>query len=170
MFIAPKLANFIVAPVDAEPDTRTPADFVCNGENDTEQLEAALNKLPSKGGKIYITEGTLNLTRQVTRDIDNVTIEGGGAATRINFNGSTPVISAGSRAGWSLINFDTDAGGVDVDSATESVANYWKEKVRITAAAPGEIMSNPPSGSHRIKNIFVTADGKLQIDYEEEPV
>ncbi len=50
------------------------------------------------------------------------------------------------------------------------MANYWKEKVRITSAAPGEITSNPPAGGRRIKNIFVTADGKLQIDYEEEPV
>jgi hypothetical protein len=30
-------------------------------------------------------------------------------------------------------------------------------------------LSQPPPGGKRVKKIFVTDDGKLQIDYEDEP-
>lgn len=67
------------------------------------------------------------MTAQLARAIDNVTIEGAGRGTRLNFDGSTAVISAGSQAGWCLAGFDADAGGVDVSSATQFSVNIWKD-------------------------------------------
>lgn len=38
---------------------------------------------------------------------------------------------------------------------------------KIAASAGGGISSNPPEAGRQVKNIFVTPEGKLQIDYED---
>jgi len=104
----------------------------CNGAGanprhyDDVEVQAALDNLPAEGGTLYL-EGTLTFSSTVSRAIDNVTILGQGLTTRINFDGANPVFSAGSQDGWVFRDFDTDAGGVDVASATNSAVEFWKD-------------------------------------------
>lgn len=35
---------------------------------------------------------------------------------------------------------------------------------------PGDIMSNPPSGCRKVKNIYVNQTGKLIVEYDNTPV
>ena len=165
MFFPSKTATLLVASADAE-DQRTYADFVCDGIDDHIELQAALDQLRITGGKIYLTEGEYNLGAPLTRQIDNVMIEGAGRATRLNYNGGDAVISAGQQAGWNLIDFDTD-GGVDISSATESVANYWQNKIRRTTIAENKINSNPLGNGLKISNIYVDEDRKLKVEYDD---
>jgi len=116
-----KSATWVVAAVDATHRMRMMADLRCDGPGsppappgDDAELQWALDALPATGGKIFLTEGTFTLFNQLSRAIDNVTIQGCGRGTRINFDGATPVISAGGQSGWLVLDLDTDAGGVDV--------------------------------------------------------
>lgn len=85
------------------------------------QIQHALNNLSVGGGKIeLIGSGSYALTAQVLRAIDNVQVFGNGVASRIELDGVTAVISAGVQDGWILRDFDTDAGLVDIASATNS--------------------------------------------------
>jgi len=99
----------------------------CKGQSqvdshfDDVEIQAALDSLPTTGGTVYLSAGTFTLAKQIARAIDNVTFRGEGPATTINFNGSTPVISAGSQNGWRLENFNTDAG--DVTGTTVTIAS-----------------------------------------------
>ena len=86
------------------------ADFRADGTADDVEIQAALDALPSSGGKIVLSEGTFTLTSAISRAIDDVTIEGQGASTILNLDASTAVISAGSQAGWLIRDIQTDAG------------------------------------------------------------
>lgn len=58
-------------------------DYQCNGTNDTEMFQAAINSLPSSGGKITILEGTYTITSPLSVS-KSVVFEGMGAGTVIN--------------------------------------------------------------------------------------
>lgn len=86
-------------------------------------LQQALTALPAAGGEIQVGADTFALAAQVARAIDNVKIACSGLATRFTLNGVTPVISAGVQDGWILKDFDTDAGGVDIQFSTHSTVH-----------------------------------------------
>ncbi|KKL56545.1 hypothetical protein LCGC14_2244340, partial [marine sediment metagenome] len=54
----------------------------------------------------------------VLRAIDNVTIYGTGEGTLFNYNGAAAIFDAGTQDGWVFGDFATDAGGLDVATAT----------------------------------------------------
>ena len=95
------------------------ADYVSNGVQDDVQLQAALDALPSIGGKLVVLAGAYNFTATVSRAIDNVTIEGVGLATSFSYNGSSSIFSAGSQSNWVFRDFATDAGGINVATAID---------------------------------------------------
>ena len=125
-----------VAANDAPMMQKVIAEFICDGVDDNVEIQAAVDALPSGGGKVLLSEGTFNLSAQITRAIDNVSIVGFGRATRLNLDGSTPIATPGTQSGWCLDEFDTDAGGVSIGSGGASVARHWQEGVRTTKVPP----------------------------------
>lgn len=99
-------------------------DYTCDGVADNVQFQAALNALPSTGGRLCILTGNYQFAATVSRAIDNVIIEGVGNSAYIAYNGASAVFSAGSQDGWAFRDFSTDAGGVTVTSATNWVMNH----------------------------------------------
>ena len=84
-------------------------------------VQDALDALPADGGKLICREGVFTAdAAQIARAIDNVTIIGQGLNTRLELDGVTPVISAGTQDGWILADFDVDAGLVEIQFATNS--------------------------------------------------
>jgi len=53
-------------------------DYLCDGTDDQEQINAAIAALPSDGGKIILREGTYNISDRIVINKPNVTIEGMG--------------------------------------------------------------------------------------------
>lgn len=103
-----------------------PANSNADGTTDDVKFQAALDALPSVGGKIVILAGNYSFGSTVSRAIDNVTIEGAGKGSYIAYDGSSPVFDAGSRSGWVFRDFSTDAGGINVSSATNwLISNVW---------------------------------------------
>ncbi len=76
------VATRIVAASNSLDKTR--ADYVCDGVNDQEEIQKAINDLPTYGGSVYLLEGTYNISSPININKSNVTLMGAGAATVLN--------------------------------------------------------------------------------------
>lgn len=94
-------------------------DYEVDGTADNVQVQAAVDALPSTGGKVILYGGNYTFAATVSRAIDNVIIEGSGVSTYVAYNASTALFSAGSQSGWVFRDLKTDAGGITVSSATK---------------------------------------------------
>jgi hypothetical protein len=114
------------------PSSREQADYVCDGVADEEEILEALLSLAHIGGKVRLTEGVFTFsTPLIIPNVGGVyvTIEGMGRSTRINLNGSDYVIACTDYDGISLLDFETDAGGVNTFGSHKAIAKYWKNGV-----------------------------------------
>jgi parallel beta-helix repeat protein len=62
---------------------KTGADYVCDGIADQEEINQAINDLPTSGGRVLLLEGTYNISSPITILKNNVTLEGQGAGTKL---------------------------------------------------------------------------------------
>ena len=82
-------ATLTVAAHDAADASKAAADYVCDGEGDQEEINAAIAALPEPGGTVQLTEGTFDIRRiegklgGVLIERSHVTLAGHGAATRL---------------------------------------------------------------------------------------
>jgi hypothetical protein len=80
---------FLVAAFDAHSSTIAQADYVCDGTADNVEIQAAIDALPSGGGKINLSAGTFNISSTVNGASD-VLIDGTGRrATILKWTGGT---------------------------------------------------------------------------------
>lgn len=91
------------------------ADYVCDGINDEETVQDAIDALDSGGGMLYVLAGVYHFSdgETVSRDIDRVSIVGLGGATRFEGDGVTALFAAGGD-NWLFANLDVDTGGIDM--------------------------------------------------------
>ncbi len=95
------------------------ADATCDGVADNTEALAMLTALPGTGGRISFLTGTYawaNLAN-VTRAIDNVTIDGTGRGTYIDSDGVTAPFTAGGN-NWTISNMRFDAPGPNMGATT----------------------------------------------------
>lgn len=82
-----RAATIVIAPSDASDASKAGADIVLqglsSGNTDDVLINAAINSLPTGGGKILILEGTVKIYNIINIGIDNVTLEGQGESTKI---------------------------------------------------------------------------------------
>lgn len=82
-------AVLLVAAADASEAARTAAHFVCDGEGDQQEINAAVQALPAAGGIVQLTEGTFDIRKVegalggVIIDRSRVTLAGRGPSTRL---------------------------------------------------------------------------------------
>lgn len=65
------------------------ADFITTGTADNVVIQAAINSLSSSGGTVFIKAGSYTLAATITIASDNITVEGAGRSTILNFPGAT---------------------------------------------------------------------------------
>lgn len=75
--------GFVVVASDASNESKTRADYICDGTDDDVEIQAAIDSLPAAGGKIYLTEGTFNTTSTINIS-DNIWLQGSGFSTIID--------------------------------------------------------------------------------------
>jgi len=134
-------------------------DYTFDGVDDDVQLQAALDALPATGGRLVIVSAVqINLSNTVSRAIDNVIIEGAGDGTYFVNDGVTAIFDAGVQDGWRFSNFRTDAGGLDVATAT----NYRIDNVTIgTTFYP----ASTKTATFVVAASDSTTQSKAQADY-----
>lgn len=121
-------ATLVIAASDSSAKSKALADYICDGVADDVEIQAALDALPSTGGKIQLCEGSFYFSTVVSRAIDNVLFEGMGASTYLKRNSLDIIISAGTQKRWIFSNFRFDAGGIDTTIATKyEYQNVWKD-------------------------------------------
>ena len=82
-------ATLLVAAHNAAESSKAAADYVCDGEGDQEEINAAIRALPEAGGTVQLTEGTFDIRRVqetlggVLIERSNVTLAGRGPATKL---------------------------------------------------------------------------------------
>ena len=79
-------ATFVVAASDSV--SKEKADYVCDGTADDVQIQAAIDALPSGGGKVQLMEGTFTIDSEILITKDSVSLEGCGQNTIIKLVGS----------------------------------------------------------------------------------
>jgi hypothetical protein len=81
--------TLVVAAADAAAPSKAAADYLCDGDGDQEEINAAIAALPPAGGTVSLTEGTFDIRRVegslggVLIARSGVTLAGQGAATRL---------------------------------------------------------------------------------------
>lgn len=123
-------------------------DYTVDGADDHVQIQAALDALPSTGGELVIIPlpatvngGVYDFGAIVTRAINNVTISGTGNGTSFANNGATAIFSAGAQSGWIFKDFATDAGGVNVATAT----NTYRFNIWVNGALVNDFVDDSPA-------------------------
>lgn len=82
-------ATLVVAAWNAAEASKAAADFVCDGEGDQEEINAAIAALPEAGGVVQLSEGAFDIRRVegklggVLIERSHVTLAGRGAATKL---------------------------------------------------------------------------------------
>jgi hypothetical protein len=61
-----RTATFIIAASDSSTTAKAQADYVCDGTADNVEIQAAINALPSGGGKVQLLEGTYTISVTIT--------------------------------------------------------------------------------------------------------
>ncbi|MCD6166178.1 right-handed parallel beta-helix repeat-containing protein, partial [bacterium] len=59
------------------------ADYVCDGTSDEQEIEQAINDLPSTGGIVYLLEGTYYISSSIDITKSNVSLIGSGWSTKL---------------------------------------------------------------------------------------
>lgn len=86
---APRTATVLVAAHDSSPGMRAMARFLCDGEGDQDEINAAIEALPEVGGTVFLAAGTYDI-RRVEGELggvlirrSTVTLLGEGPASRL---------------------------------------------------------------------------------------
>lgn len=77
----------VVAASDSSSKSKNGADYICDGVADEVEINAALNDLPSAGGRVLLREGTFTIADSITFPADSITLEGQGRGTLIDGDG-----------------------------------------------------------------------------------
>ena len=90
-----RTAMLVVASNTASALEKLQADYVCDGTADNVEIQAAIDALPSTGGKVSLSEGTFNLAATINIAEANaekgITLEGQGYGTILKINNSTNI-------------------------------------------------------------------------------
>jgi len=72
-----RTATIVVAAYNSSTSSKAQADYICDGVDDQVEIQAAIDALPSGGGKIKLTEGIFNLSGAITLS-SNIWLQGFG--------------------------------------------------------------------------------------------
>ena len=75
-----KTARFVVG-TSTSRWTEKDCNYLCDGTNDQEEINRAIQDLPASGGEIIILDGTYNIAAKINVNKNNVSIKGNGNST-----------------------------------------------------------------------------------------
>jgi len=86
MWLPPRIGTLFVAANNALDRSRAQCDFLCDGIDDDEQIQEAIDALPASGGRVVLSEGYFICVADITIP-EAVTLEGQGYDTVLAFDG-----------------------------------------------------------------------------------
>ena len=107
-----------------------------DGSGDFEDIQSAINDLPSSGGVVYVKEGTYNITSTISIMKNNISLIGAGNSTKLYLiTDNIPVIQVGdgstSLEGISIENLQID-GNSNLEGANTGIYFYGNSSAKIS--------------------------------------
>ena len=125
--------HVVIAGSDAPDWIKVTAFRECEGHDDQDTIRSAIYELaelylggPTAPLPPVVLYGSFSFSAPLSVDLPGVTLRGTGKSTRINYNGTNPVITLAA-AGVTVEYLETDAGGIAALLAGENVLRYWKD-------------------------------------------
>lgn len=75
--------------------TASDCDYLCDGTNDQEEINAAISALPGNGGEVLLLDGTYNVTSSINLNVPNAKLSGSGNSSKIVPSANAIVVNAG---------------------------------------------------------------------------
>ncbi len=99
--------TYLIAANDSSPQFQEQADYICDGVDDGETIQLALDALPSTGGEIILSDGTFKSSSFIRiNEISNISILGQGKSTIFEFTSHYVfVLGLGNTSNIELGNF-----------------------------------------------------------------
>jgi len=124
-----RCATYTIAANDASNHVKAQADYVCDGTNDDAEIQAAIDALPSSGGKILLSAGTFAIGTSLSIERSDVIIEGQGQGTVLDVTAlgawEAGVAVAGSITETSAtLASDASSGDITVTVSTGQGSNF----------------------------------------------
>ena len=85
-------ATMTVAASDSSAAARASADYLCDGVDDQQEIQAALNALPATGGEVVLTEGTFRCTGNLAPKAHSTLRGQGDSKTSLVFTNSARIL------------------------------------------------------------------------------
>ena len=107
--------------------TANDCDYLCDGTNDQEEINAAISALPGNGGEVLLLDGTYNVTSSINLNILNAKLSGNGNSSKIVASANAIVVNAGCCEVSSLsieCNDSTSQNGITINQISSPAATY----------------------------------------------
>lgn len=107
--------------------TAADCDYLCDGTNDQEEINAAISALPSNGGEVLLLDGTYNVTSSINLNIPNAKLSGNGNSSKIVASADAIVVNAEYCEVSSLnieCNDSTSQSGITINKISSPPATY----------------------------------------------
>ena len=129
-----KTATVIVAASNSPQAVKDGAQYLATGTNDQTQINAAIAALPAIGGKVYLAEGTYNLSAAVSLSTANTVLTGSGKASILK-----RMYNEASASGLVNLNADsTTVSFIAVDGNKSTYTNANNYGIYMSASFSGE--------------------------------
>jgi len=152
-----KIPYRIVAASDASAESKNMADYVCDGTSDQEEIQNAIDDLPSQGGIIFLTEGTYNFSDPGAGSClsvgKNITLIGAG-------KGSTKIVMNVSGSGRGLLGLSAAVkvllANMRIDFATSSSYARSSYLMRTGASVDGTEITVDKCTLYYVNDVYST--------------
>ena len=107
--------------------TANDCDYLCDGTNDQEEINAAISALPGNGGEVLLLDGTYNVTSSINLNILNAKLSGNGNSSKIVASANAIVVNAGCCEVSSLsieCNDSTSQSGITINQISSPATTY----------------------------------------------
>lgn len=104
--------------------TAADCDYLCDGTNDQEEINAAISALPGNGGEVLLLDGTYNVTNSINLNVPNAKLSGSGNSSKIVSSANAIVVNAGYCEVSSLsieCNNSTNQSGIIINLISSSI-------------------------------------------------
>ncbi len=139
--------------------TADDCDYLCDGTDDDEEIQAALSALPENGGKVVLLDGVYYCTSSVFLSKRGTTLQGSGYSTVLDLGSGNELGLQGAQSTIQdmkvLGSVDADASPADITilGEAQTLRNLWVSFVRISDYGI--------EGRHaRLFNSYITTAGK----------
>ena len=107
------------------------ADYICDGTADDVQIQAAIDDLPSGGGKVLLLAGTYSIGSQIDL-VDDLTLQGVGFATILkiedNYDANFKILEASSKSNIVICD-------MTIDGNKDNQSSGWMYGIQLTSVS-----------------------------------